>query len=679
MTGVDLAGALPAAMALRLATMAATAVASRRPRIARLIAFLGSATASTLTTLAAGSVLHSGTPLHGVLFVQRASGFVVGYTIDALSAWFLLVLGVLAVPIAIFSIGYAAHRSLGPRSAFLGIGFSTLVGSIELIFAADDAVGFLFAWELMALVTAALIVTEHEVRETRRAAYLYLIMAHLGAGCLFAAFLVLGSHTGSLSFTSLLSGHVVSGPWRDVLFVLFFVGFGIKSGLVPLHVWLPEAHPAAPSTISALMSGVMLKTGIYGMVRFCAFGLGTPEPWWGILVVVCGCISSVLGVLYALMQHDIKRLLAYHSIENIGIILLGLGAAMMALAAGHRELALLGLAASLYHVLNHAIFKGLLFLGAGGVVMATGTRRIEEFGGLIKRMPWTALFFLVGALAISGLPPLNGFVSEWLTFQAFLYGFLASADPVVRSLFPVAAALLALTCALAAACFVKAFGISFLALPRSAAAADARESPAIMIVPQAFLAVLCLALGVLPGRVVQVLGGVVDSLPGMGVEPAMVRSALTIAPAAGTFDQVSPLVLALALLGGLGLAALPALRRRAAARTVPTWGCGGELTAGTEYTATAFSKPLMMIFGAIYRPTRQVEALAERSPYFPTEVRYHAEIEPTFERYVYGPVVRTVLATAERMKVLQAGSLHAYLAYVIALVLTLVLMVWWMG
>jgi hydrogenase-4 component B len=333
-------------------------------------------------------------------------------------------------------------------------------------------------------------------------------------------------------------------------------------------------------------------------------------------------------------------------------------------------------------VLNHAVFKGLLFLGAGGVVMTTGTRQIEQFGGLLRRMPWTGLFFLVGAMAISGLPPLNGFASEWLTFQAFLFGFRGSAEPLVHFLFPIGGALLALTTALAAACFVKAFGISFLALPRSPAAAEAQESPAVMLVPQAFLAVLCVGLGLFPGAVLRALGGVTASLPGLQTRADMVRGALEMAsgpPTIDSFDHVVPALLGAALLAGLTVAGLLTARRGVDARRVPTWGCGGELSARTEYTATAFSKPLMMIFGAVYRPTREVETLAEISPYFPQEVRYRSEIEPTFERYVYGPLLRVVLRLADGMRVLQAGSLHAYLAYVIALVVSLVLLVWWRG
>ncbi len=675
-TGFDPTIGLPAALALRLGIVAVTLLLWRRNHAARHVAFLGSAAASLVTGLLAVDVLLSGVPIDGAGFVHEASGFKLAYAVDGLSAWFLMVLSLLAVPIALFSIGYVGYPHFRRRSVFLGVAFNLLLGAVELVFAAADAVTFLCAWELMTLATAALVVTEHEEQASRRAAYLYLVMSHVGTGCLIGGFMALASMSGSLSFATLLSGSAALPPARIGLFALFFLGFGIKAGIVPLHIWLPEAHPAAPTSISALMSGVLIKTGIYGMVRVCAFGLGTPLLSWGVLVVVVGGLSAVLGVLYALMQHDLKRLLAYHSIENIGIILLGLGAGMMGLAYGRGDLAAVGIAASLYHVLNHAVFKGLLFLGAGGVVMATGTRQIEHLGGLLRRMPWTGLLFLVGAMAISGLPPLNGFASEWLTFQALLFGFRGSAEPLVHLLFPVGGAVLALTTALAAACFVKAFGISFLALPRSGSAAAARESPAVMLVPQAFLAALCVGLGLFPGFVLKALGSATATLPGLEPRTDLAAGGLGMASGLESFDHVVPLILGAALLGGLVTAGLLTVSRRGAARRVPTWGCGGELGPRTEYTATAFSKPLMMIFRAVYRPTRTVEALAEVSPYFPREVRYRASIEPTFERYAYRPLVRAVLRVAEGMKVLQAGSLHAYLAYVIALVVSLVLLVW---
>ena len=293
----------------------------------------------------------------------RRSGLSLGYRVDGLSAWFLMVLAVLAVPVAVYSLAYAATPRLSKRSVFLGVMFNVLVGAVETVFAAGDALTFLGAWEVMTLATAALVITEHEERASRRAAYLYLAMSHLATGCLIAGFLTLASTSSTLSFSTLLSGAPTAGSTRTVLFALFLVGFGVKAGIVPLHVWLPEAHPAAPTSISALMSGVLIKTGIYGLVRVCAFGLGTPLLLWGVVVVVIGGLSALLGVLYALMQHDLKRLLAYHSIENIGIILLGLGAGMMGLAYGRSDVAALGVAASLFHVLESRGLQGAVVPG----------------------------------------------------------------------------------------------------------------------------------------------------------------------------------------------------------------------------------------------------------------------------------------------------------------------------
>jgi hydrogenase-4 component B len=662
---------LPLAFALRLGTVAVSLALAGRPRWCRFLAFSGSVIASALTGAAALAVVSGGEPQQGVLLSHAASGLSFGYAVTPLSAWFLLVLALLAVPIAVYSVAYLGHGTLDRRSAFVGVGFNVLLGAIESVLAADGVIGFLFAWEVMSLASAALVATEHERRDCRRAAFMYLVMSHVGTGCLVAGFFTLASLSGSFAFSEVLSGSLATGGMRDVLFVLFFIGFGVKAGAIPLHVWLPEAHPAAPTSISALMSGVLIKTGIYGLFRVCAFGLGVPRWDWGMALALVGSLTGILGVLYALTQNEVKRMLAYSTIENAGIILLGLGAGMMALSAGRGELAAVGIAASLFHVLNHALFKGLLFLSAGGVVVATGTRQLEEMGGLARRMPWTALFFLVGAAAISGLPLLNGFVSEWLLFQALLQGFTATTT-LSRLVFPVAGALLALTSALAAACFVKAFGITFLALPRGEGAQRARESPALMLVPQGVLAGMCVVLGLAPGWVLQVLRGVAGSLPGVRPAPEMVRGWFAIAPGPGHFDHLAPAYVAVAVLLGLALAWAMSRAVGYAVRRVPTWGCGGELTARTEYSATAFSKPLMVIFRAVYRPTREVETVGEA--HFPREVKYRVEIEPTFERYLYGPLTRGVLGAAEKMKVIQAGSLHAYLAYV--LVLGIVLLLW---
>ena len=667
-----LAIGVPLALVIRLTSVVATLMLARQPRACRWAALGASIVASVMTAGVAVHVIASGRAIDGTLFRQMASETLLEYSVTPLSAWFLFVLGLLAVPVALYSADYFAHAVPRTRTAAVGGAFNAMLGGIEIVFVANGVIAFLCGWEVMTLATAALVATEHESAASRRAAYLFLVMSHVGTGCLMAAFLILASAAGSLSFPAMLSGDVVSGTLRHGLFALFFIGFGVKAGLIPFHVWLPEAHPAAPSSVSAFMSAVLITAGIYGLFRVCAFGLGTPDVYWALVFMSVGTLSAILGVLYALTQIDIKRLLAYSTIENSGIIVLGLGAAMMALAHDQAALATVAVAASLMHVLNHAIFKGLLFLGAGSVVMATGTRNIEQFGGLLRRMPWTGRCFLVGALAISGLPLLNGFPSEWLTFQALLLGF-TSTPGLIRLNFPLAAALLALTSALAAACFVRAFGLTFLALPRSPAASAAHESPILMLLPTGVLAALCIALGLSPGVVLSALEGVTASMPGLQPPTAMVWNRLGMSSLT-SFDHVMPAIFGLALLTALIVSAALTRRRGVSVREAATWGCGGELTPRTEYTATAFSKPLLMIFGAVYRPTRQVDAVTEVSPYFVHEVRYRAQIEPTFERYLYGPIVRGIVRTASGMKVLQAGSLHAYLSYV--LVLAVILLMW---
>ena len=679
MNGSSLADGLLLALAIRLASALGAVLLARRTRASRVLAYGGSLAASAITGTMGALAVAGGACADAAVLRQAATGFELHVALDPLAGWFLLVLGLLGGAIAVYSIGYFAHGFSPAQGAFVGAGYNVLLAAVELVFVAADAVGFLFAWELMTIATAALVVTEHQRADTRRAAFLYLAMSHVGTGCLLAAFLLLGSASASLDFASLLGASAAAFPGRDLVFVLALVGFGIKAGVIPLHVWLPEAHPAAPSPVSALMSGVLIKTGVYGIFRVCVVGLGQPPLAWGGLVLAAGAVSMLLGVLYALMQHDLKRLLAYHSIENIGIILMAAGVGMVAISIDQPGLAALALAASLAHVLNHALFKGLLFLGAGAVVAASGTRDVEKMGGLARRMPWTAGFFLLASMAISGLPFLNGFVSEWLVFQSLLRGFQTSSDALVRLAFPIGGALLGLTTALAATCFVKAFGSVFLALPRGASADAARESSRMMLAPQAVLALACVAIGLVPGPFVSALTRLAEGLIGSpegssGVEASL----LHVAPAPAAFDQLSMPLAAAMLCIGLALAALAAARAVFPARRSAAWGCGGVLTAEAEYTATAFSKPLMMIFSAIYRPTREVSTL-ETAPYYAREVHYRSEVEPTFERFFYRPLTRGLLRLAGRLRVIQAGSLHAYLGYVMGLVLFLVVMLWWRG
>jgi len=471
-------------------------------------------------------------------------------------------------------------------------------------------------------------------------------------------------------------GNQMTPGHRDAAFLLFLIGFGVKAGIVPLHIWLPEAHPVAPSNVSALLSGVLIKTGIYGIVRVSFDFLGTPPNWWGVTVLSIGTISAVLGVLYALMEHDLKRLLAYHSIENIGIILMGLGAALMFLHSGHPLLASLALIAGLFHTINHAIFKALLFLGAGAVLHSTHTRNMEEMGGLLKRMPWTALSFLIGAVAISALPPLNGFISEWLTYQSLLQGFGTTAS-LVRLMFPLSGAMLALTGALAAACFVKAFGISFLAQPRSEHAAHAKEASRPMLWGMGLLAAACVFLGLFPTLFINVFDPVTFQLTGHQIAQKLsLDNALVLGSGQAFGGTVSTLGITL-----MGVCLLPiplalwlVFARHAKVRLGPTWDCGSQgLTPHMEYTATGFSKPIRMIFKALFRPRREVQREYDYSPYFAKTLRFESHIEEPFMTRLYRPLNRAILRLSRRMRALQAGSIQAYLIYIFITLLVLLL------
>jgi len=502
-------------------------------------------------------------------------------------------------------------------------------------------------------------------------------MSHIGTAALILGFLLLFQASGSYAFTDFHAlGAKLSASRRGGVFLLFLFGFGIKAGLVPLHIWLPAAHPVAPSNVSALMSGVLIKTGVYGLIRVCFDFLGAPPQWWGVAVLGLGTVSAVLGVLFALMEHDLKRLLAYHSIENIGIILIGLGAALMLLHSSHPMLASLALIAGLYHTLNHACFKALLFLGAGAVLHATHTRNMEEMGGLAKRMQWTSAFFLLGAAAISALPPLNGFVSEWFTYQSLLQGF-GSTPSLIRLMFPLSGAMLALTSALAAACFVKAFGITFLAQPRSAHAREAREASLTMLLGQGLLVAVCVVLGLFPGILLKLLDPLTHQLIGERLSQRLsLAGGLVLSSGAAQGGTVSTLGIVLML---VALLAVPIVlwalfARGARTRIAPTWDCGLRgLTPHMQYTATGFSKPLRMIFKALFRPRREVQREYDLSPYFATTLRFESHVEEVFQTRVYRPLKWLVLRFSRRSRALQAGSIQAYLIYIFLTLLALLL------
>jgi hydrogenase-4 component B len=597
--------------------------------------------------------------------------------LDPLAAFFGLIVSLLGLALSIYSLGYARGFYGRKNVGVLGAFFNTLLLTTTLVFVSDNAFFFLIVWEIMTLAAYCLVSFEHEQPETRKAGVLFFIMSHIGTGCIMLGFLLLFQASGGYGFEGFhaLGEKMPPGP-RNAAFLLFLFGFGIKAGIVPLHIWLPAAHPVAPSNVSAFMSGVLIKTGIYGMARVFFDFLGPPPNWWGVTVLTIGTLSAVLGVLYALMEHDLKRLLAYHSIENIGIILMGLGAALMFLHTNHRLLASLALIAGLYHTINHALFKALLFLGAGAVLHATHTRNMEEMGGLAKRMPQTALFFLVGAVAISALPPLNGFVSEWLTYQSLLQGFGTTAS-LVRLMFPVSGAMLALTSALAAACFVKAFGISFLAQPRSEAAAHAREAAPTMLLGQAILTAACVFLGLFPTTFLALLDPVTQQLTGQHISlqsSAANWSVLSgVVSDGGTISTLGITLMAVCLLP-IPFALQLFFSRGSKIRIGPTWDCGLQgLTPQMEYTATGFSKPIRMIFKALFRPHREVQREYDFSPYFAKTLRFEARVEEIFETRIYRPLNRFILRGSRAMRALQAGSLQAYLIYIFVTLLLLLL------
>jgi formate hydrogenlyase subunit 3/multisubunit Na+/H+ antiporter MnhD subunit len=545
---------------------------------------------------------------------------------------------------------------------------------------ADDALFFLIAWEMMAASSYFLVMFEDERIENRRAAFLYLVVAHVGAIAILLSFGVMaGLATGfsgfqSYTFDAMRETELPAGL-ATLAFLLAFFGFAAKAGVIPLHVWLPEAHPVAPSNVSALMSGVMLKTAIYGIVRVVFDLIGDFPWWWGALVLVFGLISSVMGVLYALMQHDLKRLLAYHSVENIGIILIGIGLAMIFTSFDMPLLAALALIAGLYHTLNHAMFKGLLFMGAGAVLHATHERNMEEMGGLIRFMPWTAVFFLIGCISISALPPFNGFVSEWLTYQAFL---LSPSLPstLLNLLIPLGAALLALTSALAAACFVKAFGVTFLGHQRGHHHGVIHEADWSMRIGMLLASLTCLALGVFPTFMIKWLDPLAEDLVGGTIAASASGFGwMWLTPIAAERASYSAPIAFLGILSVVIITYLMLHSRPGAIRRAPLWDCGFEkVTNRMQYTATSFAMPIRRIFGYLFSIKEHVKQVPPAThPAFPERLHYHLRVRDRFWMWIYQPVVNASFWLSRRIGRLQQGRIQIYLIYSFVTILVLLI------
>jgi hydrogenase-4 component B len=595
------------------------------------------------------------------------------FRIDPLAAFFLVVVNLGGAAASLFALGYGRHEKAPHRVLPF---YPAFLAGMNLVVMADDAFTLLLSWEFMSLSSWALVMAEHRVADNARAGFIYLIMASFGTLCLLLAFALLAGPDGAYGFAA-MRAHTLAPGFAALVLALVLLGAGSKAGLVPLHVWLPLAHPAAPSHVSALMSGVMTKVAVYVFIRVVLDLLGPPAWWWSTIVLALGGITSAMGVLYALMQHDLKRLLAYHTVENIGIIFIGLGLALAFQANHVTWAAALALTAALFHVLNHSLFKSLLFFGSGAVLVATGERDMEHLGGLIHRLPLTAFAFLVGCVAISALPPLNGFVSEWLTFQAILQ----SPDLPqwgLKVLIPAVGALLALSAALAAACFVKAFGITFLGRPRSSQAAAAREVDRLSLSAMFGFALLCLLAGILPGVVIDGLRPVVEALVGARMPVQAFVPWLSIVPIAAARSSYNGLLL-FVFIGASALTAVYAIHRLAsrALRRAPPWDCGfPDPRPITQYTAGSFAQPIRRVFGtSVFRAREEVFM---PPPGAQAAARLHVELRDLVWDMLYLPVATGVNAAADRLNHLQFQTVRRYLSLVFAalILLLLVLSLW---
>ncbi len=669
-----IAALLGGALALYAAGAVGGIAFRRSDRVALALGAGASAAASALVA-AAGIVGFATGEVATFTVTSTMPGLDLAFRADGLASVFLAILGVGAAAAGVYALGYLAGGAHGPFSTGTATAFlNAFLLSTVLVIVADHALVFLVAWESMSLASYFLVLSAKDDERTLAAANQYVIMTHLGFAFLLASFAALAAAAGgSLAFDAMRS-HAAGAPafLKDAAFVGAIVGFGTKAGLVPLHAWLPEAHPAAPSHVSALMSGVMLKTAVYMTARVALDFLAPGPPWWGVTLLVLGGVTTLTGILYATTEDDLKRLLAYSSVENLGVVFMGLGLATLFSSYGSPALATLALVAALLHAFNHMAMKGLLFLAAGSVQRATGTRDVNALGGLIRGMPVTAALFLLGALAISALPPLNGFVGEWLLFQSLLAGVTLPETPLLLQVsLPVGAAFFALAGALSVVCFVKAFGASFLGVPRSEAAARARESPPTMV------AVPIVAVAAFAGPLVARLVVVAAPYAGATTPPDLVTSGGVMRSLTSVKASMSPLVV-FALIVAFAVASYLATRvlgSRARERRAETWLCGHRaLTPRMQYTGTAFGEATRMFFRGFYAPVRAVERAPDaRVPLVTRRLRYAARTTFLVEERLYAPTARLVVLTANRLRVLQAGSVHAYLAYIFATLMILLL------
>jgi hydrogenase-4 component B len=585
--------------------------------------------------------------------------------LDALGAFFLVLLGVTSAGISIYAGGYF-RQGEGTPPGLMCLQYHIFLCGIAMVLLADDAYAFMVNWELMALASFFLVTTNHRIPEIQRAGYLYLVVAHIGAIAILLCFGVLQANTGDYTFGNMREQHL-SPFWASCAFLLALVGFGAKAGVLPLHIWLPEAHPAAPSPVSALMSGVMLKTAIYGILRVAFDLAGTPIWWWGVVALVVGLATALFGVVFAAVQVDMKRLLAYSSIENIGIILMGIGLSIVFTAYGMPALAALAMSALLYHCLNHAVFKSLLFLGTGSVLHATQERNLGRLGGLLRFMPWVAWTTLVGVIASAGLPPSNGFASEWLLLQGFLFtGGLP--NPYLKMLVPMFAAGLVLVAALAGYVMVKFFGIIFLGRPREEKLAGATDAGALERLGLIWLTAGCVVLGLFPVAVVELIDPVPFALVGRGLaQSGRIGDWLLLAPVSAERASYSGLLVFVATLAIVGLTVGIVHRLyHAQVRRAPPWGCGFPLqTARMQDTAEGFGQPIRQIFEPFYRMQRELPSPFDSMPHYKVTVE-----DPTWH-WVYLRIAAAADWGSRVVGTLQRGRIAIYLLYSFATLVAL--------
>ncbi len=585
--------------------------------------------------------------------------------LDPLAAFFLIPLFLLSAFTAVYGVGYLKGRAEAQHLGYAWAAFNLLVAGMAIVILASNALLFILGWEVTAISSFLLVLFDHHEAQNRLAAWLYLVASHLGAAFIIVMFLVLGSNSGSLEF-DLFNTAQLTPATTGFIFVLAVIGFGTKAGFIPLHVWLPEAHPAAPSHVSALMSGVMIKTGIYGIMRVL-FVLQTSAAWWGWLILLIGAISGILGVLFALAQHDLKRLLAYHSVENIGIIALGIGLGILGLHAHNPLVAILAFSGGLLHVLNHAVFKSLLFLGAGSVLHATGTRDIDALGGLSKSMPVTSASFLTGSMAISGLPPLNGFVSEFLIYYG-AFSAIAAGTPGMLAPALIAIVSLGLIGGLAAACFAKAFSVVFLGVARSQHAEKVHECGLLMSLPMIGLALSCGLIALFSPSLVLVFSKVLNGQ--FGLTPLDLSQSLSLAA-----ESLSYFLTATFLF--LALLAAAALLRRALlsgreVRSFVTWDCGyARPEKSMQYTGSSFAQPLVSLFRPVLFTGTLIEGFGA---IFPGRAKLHTETPDFFHHKLFSPIFTKMESWYGKLRWIQHGILQFYVLY-IALTLA-ALLVW---